>query len=210
MLLLSGRDVQSGGMTIIGPSHQALLVFGASGAYPLFELQRWWTPLSANWLHAGVLHILFNMMWVRDLAPTVAQFYGSSRAIIIYTVSGVAGFLASSVVNFVLWPGYPHYTVGASACIFGLLGAMIYYQRRAPSRLIGFSAAGWAVAMLVFGFVMQGVDNWAHLGGLAGGFLASMWMDPLKPEGQGHMIAAVFCLVASAASIVASIVTAYL
>jgi len=210
MLLLSGRHVESGGMTILGPSSQALLVFGASGAYPMFELHRWWTPLSASWLHAGVLHILFNMMWVRDLAPAVSHFYGASRAIIIYTVSGVAGFLLSSAVNFVLWPGQPHFTVGASACIFGLLGAMIYYQRRAPTRLIGFSAGGLAVVMLVFGFIMPGIDNWAHLGGLAGGFLASVLMDPLKPEGQGQMIAAVLCLVASIASIIASILTAFI
>jgi rhomboid protease GluP len=211
MLLVSGGNIAMNGiMDMLGPSPNALMIFGASGAAPIFLDGRWWTPLSATFLHANILHILFNMMWVRDLSPTVAHLYGSSRAIIIFTVSGVIGFLTSSFVAvFLPFLGGAGLVVGASASIFGLLGAMIYYQRRAPSRLIGFSAAGWAVAMLVFGFIMPDVDNWAHMGGLASGFLASMWMDPLKPEGQGHMIAAVLCLVASALAIIASIVIPY-
>ena len=47
----------------------ALLMFGASGAVPGLRLGRWWTILSAGWLHGGALHILFNMMWVRQLGP---------------------------------------------------------------------------------------------------------------------------------------------
>jgi rhomboid protease GluP len=210
MLLYDPRGIQMGGMfSMFSPSTESLFIFGASGALPVFEYNRWWTPLSAPWLHAGLLHILFNMMWIRDLAPAVASLYGSSRAFIIFTISGVSGFVMSSIVGAFL-PFLPRplagaqLTIGASASIFGLLGALVYYQRRAPSRLIGTQAAGFAVAMLVFGFIMPGVDNWAHLGGLAGGFLSAMVMNPLKPERGNHAIIALLCLLASAAAILLS------
>ena len=60
-------------------------MFGASGAYPVFGYGRWWTILSAGWLHGGALHILFNMMWVRQIGPAVADIYGAGRMVIIYT-----------------------------------------------------------------------------------------------------------------------------
>ena len=58
---------------------------------------RWWTVLSASWLHGGVLHILFNMLWVRQLGPATAEIYGPGRMVIIYTVAGAVGFTLSSV-----------------------------------------------------------------------------------------------------------------
>ena len=69
----------SGLMSFLSPSIQSLFLFGASGAVPVFGYGRWWTVLSAAWLHGGVLHILFNMMWVRDLAPPTARLYGPGR-----------------------------------------------------------------------------------------------------------------------------------
>jgi len=212
MLLYDPSGIRMGGMfSLFSPSSESLFLFGASGALPVFEYHRWWTPLSATWLHAGLLHILFNLMWIRDLAPAVAHLYGSSRAFIIFTVSGVCGFVMSSLMG-AFFPFLPRFlagaqlTVGASASIFGLLGALIYYQRRAPSRLIGTQAAGFAVAMLVFGFIMPGIDNWAHLGGLGGGFLTAMWMNPLLPERGNHTVIAFLCLIASAGAIALAVV----
>ena len=61
--------------------------------------------------------------------------------------------------------------------------------------------------MLVFmGFLMPGIDNYAHAGGFAGGYLAARVLDPLKPERIDHMVIAVGCLVASILSILASVV----
>ena len=56
---------------------------------PGVRFGRWWTVLSAGWLHGSLLHIIFNMMWVRDLGPVVADMYGAGRMVIIYTVAGV-------------------------------------------------------------------------------------------------------------------------
>src|SRR5512136_2454888 len=89
----------AGLLSFFSPSDRSLFLFGASGAVPVFVFERWWTVLSAAWLHGGVLHILFNMMWVRDLAPSTARLYGPGRAVIIYTVASMCGFLLSSTVG---------------------------------------------------------------------------------------------------------------
>ena len=206
---LSGIRME-GIFSMLSPSRTSLFLFGASGAIPVFGYGRWWTVLSAAWLHGGVLHILFNMLWVRDLAPATARFYGAGRAVIIYTVSAITGFLASSVAGafFFFMPGFLRgagFTVGASAPIFGLLGALLHYGRRGGSSTISQQAKSLALTMLLFGFVMPAVDNWAHIGGFAGGYLAARWLDPLKPERGDHLIAAILCLLASLASILASV-----
>src|SRR5213080_518845 len=78
------QGVSTGGFNFLAPSGRSLFVFGASGVIPVFRAGRWWTFLTAGWLHAGVLHILFNMMWIRQLAPATSEMYGPSRMVIIY------------------------------------------------------------------------------------------------------------------------------
>src|SRR5262249_58957458 len=111
---------------------------GGAGAGPVFYSRRWWSVLTAGWLHAGALHILFNMLWVRELGPVVADTYGAARMVIIYTIAGVAGFALSSVAGY--YVHLPFFgaglTLGASAPIFGLLGALVHYGRRGGSSLI--------------------------------------------------------------------------
>ncbi|MEQ1731495.1 MAG: rhomboid family intramembrane serine protease, partial [Vicinamibacterales bacterium] len=140
-LIVSGGAIFGGGslFSLLGPSLEAEYMFGASGSFPVFRAGRWWTILSASWLHAGVLHILFNMMAVRQLAPAVADMYGAARMVIIYVLAGVAGFLLSSVAG-QFFPVLPflrggQFTVGASASISGLIGAILYYGRRSGSSM---------------------------------------------------------------------------
>jgi len=202
-----GISSRGGALSILSPSDASLLLFGASGASPVFELGHWWTILSAGWLHGGLLHIVFNMMGVRNVAPATTHLYGPSRTVIIYTLSSAIGFLASSVAGAYLPPpfGHPGYTLGASAALFGLIGALAYYGHRSGSGLIRQQANSWIVGGLLFGFLVRGIDNWAHLGGLVGGYLAAKWLDPLRPERGNHLIAAIACLVLSALSVVVSI-----
>jgi rhomboid protease GluP len=191
-------------VTLLSPSQLSLVRFGASGAFPVFELHHWWTLLSAGWLHAGLLHIGFNLYWVRYLAPAIAELYGPSRMVIIYSVSSVTGFLLSSSLGLIgLGAGL---TVGASAPILGFVGALVYYGRRSGQSAVGRQAWSYAITMIVFGFLMPGVDNFAHIGGFAGGYLAGRILDPLKPERGDHQAAALLCLVLTAASVVASLV----
>jgi rhomboid protease GluP len=181
-----------GAMSMLSPSSGSLFLFGASGAVPVFGYNRWWTILSASWLHGSLLHILFNMLWVRQLAPATARLYGPGRMMLIYIVSGAAGFLLSSTVgaygNFLLPPFLrgANLTIGASASIFGLLGALVYYGR-------------------VFGFIMPGIDNFAHLGGFLGGYGMSRVLNPFKPEKVDHLLAALIGLVLTLAAILASL-----
>jgi rhomboid protease GluP len=204
-------SIRGGGvLSFLSPSLQSLFLFGASGAQAVFNFGRWWTVLSAGWLHGGLLHILFNMMAVRNLAPATTMFYGVGRTVIIYTISGVAGFTASTLAGrYLAWLPFlrgGQWTIGASASIFGLIGALLYYGRRGGSSLVGEQAKRWALSGLVFGFLVPGIDNWAHLGGLAGGYLAARWLDPLQPERGNHLLWAGVCLLASAAAIVVSVV----
>ncbi|MFL6262231.1 MAG: rhomboid family intramembrane serine protease [Thermoanaerobaculia bacterium] len=200
MLAVDPSHIRSGDLLSIGsPSQEAMIRFGAAGFIPVLALHRWWTLLSAGWLHGGLLHIGFNLYWIRFLAPETAELYGPSRMVIIYSLSSVTGFLASSLLGVPL-------TLGASAPILGLLGAMVYYGRRTGSGTVGRMAWSYAIFMIVFGFLMRGVDNWAHLGGFAGGFLAGVLLDPRKPESGNHAVAALVCLGLTVASIVASLV----
>jgi membrane associated rhomboid family serine protease len=205
--------IEMGGiLSLVSPSIQSLFLFGASGAVPVFRFGRWWTVLSASWLHGGILHILFNMMWIRNLAPATVELYGAARTVIIYVVGGAVGFLASSLAGqLAILPGPLRgagFTVGASAPLFALLGALLHYGHRSGSRHVTEQVKGMALGMLLFGFILPGIDNWAHLGGLGGGYIMARWLDPLLPERGNHMVAAVLCLAFSLAAILASVVSA--
>jgi rhomboid protease GluP len=212
-----GGDIMGSGnpLMMLSPDTVVQFLLGASGGQPVFGYGRWWTVLSASWLHGGVLHILFNMLWVRQLGPATAEIYGPGRMVIIYTVAGVVGFTLSSLGGYYMsWMPIPflrgaYMTVGASASIFGLLGALVYYGRRGGSSIIRSEAMGYALTLGIMGFILPGVDNYAHGGGFLGGYLVSMWLDPLKPERMDHLIGAAFCLLLTALAIVASVVTAY-
>ena len=172
--------VQSRGLfNMLSPSLPALDALGMTGSYALAQ-GRWWTLLTAIYLHGGLLHILFNMMWVSQLAPAVEEIYGRARLIVIFTAAGVAGFGLSGLVG-------PRFTVGASGAIFGLLAAMVAYARRrggsfgvAVMRQYGM----WALVLFALGFLMPGVDNLAHAGGFVGGYAAALALssEDARPE----------------------------
>ena len=149
---------------------EVLYLLGASGPLPVFQLGRWWTVLSAGWLHGSLIHIFFNMMWVRQLAPAVAELYGAGRMILIWTAGSIFGFFVSSVSG-VAFAGVPFLgnraplTLGASASIFALLGCAALSTAAGPARApcAVRSGAGPSPGLL-FGFVVPGIDNWAHMG----------------------------------------------
>jgi len=206
----SALSLGGGFFSFLSPSNASLFLFGASGSAPVFGYGRWWTLLTAGWLHGGLLHIAFNLMGLRNVGEPVAEFYGANRMVIIYTVAGITGFLASSVFNrylgFLPFIGGGEWTVGASASICGLIGSLFYYGRRAGSRGVSEQAKQWGVMILIFGFLPLGIDNAAHLGGFAGGYLCSKFLDPLYPERMDHFLAAIACIALTAIALVMSIV----
>jgi rhomboid protease GluP len=130
--------------------------------------------------------------------------------IIIYTASSITGFLLSSFMGYA-FPWLPSIlrgaslTVGASAPIFGLLGALVYSGKRGASSAVGRQAWSFAVILFFFGLVFPGVDNYAHAGGFVGGYAMARWLDPMQRERGDHLVIALVCLAATALSIVASI-----
>ncbi|HEY8535856.1 MAG TPA: rhomboid family intramembrane serine protease [Vicinamibacterales bacterium] len=211
-LAASENPLRAGGLfNILAPDGRATYIFGMTGAIPVFVEGRWWTLLSAGWLHGGLLHILFNMLWVRQLAPATADLYGPGRMMIIYTLSGVTGFGLSSVMGYYFFGlpllGGAAFTLGASAPIFGLLGALVYYGRRTGSSLVGATALQYAAILFAFGLFMNGVDNYAHAGGFAGGWLVARWLDPMTRERVDHLIAGLLCILATFIAVAVSIVT---
>jgi len=146
-------------LEVFSPSADALWALGAAGAIP-WHYGRWWTLLTAIYLHGGLLHILFNILWIRQLGPAVEEVYGPARLVIIFTISGAAGFVVSNSL------GVP-FTIGASGSIFGLLGAIVAYGRKRGGvygRMVLQQYGQWALILFIMGFFMAGVNNWAHAG----------------------------------------------
>ncbi len=173
--------------SLLSPSMGALDALGMTGTYAMSH-GRWWTLITAVYLHGGVLHILFNMLWLKQLGYMVEQIYGSSRSFLIFTIAGVVGFVASNALGI-------QFTIGASGSIFGLLGALVYYGKRrggvfgsALYRQVG----TWTIILFLFGFLMPAVNNLAHAGGFVGGLFAA-WIfgyQEISEEKQGHKLAA--------------------
>lgn len=182
-----------------GVSGKVLDDLGATGTLQVFYQGSWWTLLSASWLHGGLIHLVMNMMAVRNLAPVTADIIGPSRTVIVYVVAGVFGFLLSTYMGVGI-------TIGASASICGLIGALIHYGRRSGSRLIYNQALQWAISTLLLGFIVPVINNWAHLGGFIGGYLVSMALNPLTREKGDHMLIAAISLVVSIGAVLYAII----
>jgi len=168
----------------IAPESKSLLLLGATGTYPIDKLHRWWSLLSANYLHGGILHILFNMIAFSQIAPSVLREYGRHRFVIIYSLGGIAGFYASYLAGV-------NFTIGASAAVCSLLGALLYYgwsRGGEYGNLVFKQVGGWVVFLFLFGFLWPGINNWGHGGGILGGVVLGLWMgyNERKPESPLH------------------------
>jgi len=211
-MMLGGNVMGRGDpFSLLAPADLVAFMFGMSGADPVFGLRRWWTILTAGWLHGSALHIVLNMLWARALGRAVAQLYGGARLAVISLVSSACGFLLSSVLGYmpIAIPiiGGAGRTLGASAGICGLLGALLHYGNRGGSSTIRSHAISCAVTVFISGLIMSRVDNSAHLGGFIGGYFTGVLLDPLKPERVNHMVIALLLLVATAVAMLACIVS---
>jgi len=158
-----------GSFDVFSPSNRALQILGATGSFP-WAHGEWWTVFTAIYLHGGILHILFNVLWIRQLGPAVEELYGPARFFVIFTLSGVTGFAVSNSL------GIP-FTVGASGSIFGLLGAIVAFGRRRGGvfgAMVLRQYGQWALLLFVLGFFMPGVNNLAHAGGFVGGLATGL------------------------------------
>ena len=175
MRMLSGGEGK--GLSILfGMSGEALYRFGESYPPAIYFGNEYWRLVTAMFLHGGLLHIGFNLMVLMDIGPVVEELYGSARYLFAYVVTGVCGFLLSS------FRGIP--AVGASTALMGLIGVLIaitskrggIQMQALRSRLIS-----WVVSIFAIGFLMPGIDNWGHFGGLAAGFVVGKILADRQP-----------------------------
>jgi rhomboid protease GluP len=154
--------------TVMAPSGQDLYVVGAKHGYEILNQLQWWRLITAGFLHGGWLHIGMNSWVLWDLGPQIDEVFGGYRYLTIYFVATVLGFTAS-----LFWmPGVA--SVGASAGISGLVGAMVGLGTKEKHSIIGRERGRylqWMVLILVQGFIISGIDNAAHIGGFVGGFV---------------------------------------
>ena len=189
-----------GVFSLLSPGTRALYQLGMTGGVAWSE-RWWWTLLTAIYLHGGLLHIFFNVLWIRNLGPQVSDVYGPARSFVIFSVSGAVGFLLSNIAS-----GTP--SIGASGSIFGLLAALIVYSRRNKISMLSAQLWQWAIILFAMGFFMSGVNNWAHAGGFAGGWVVAeaMRFSHEQRESVGVQVLALALLVATAAGFVLSFV----
>ena len=209
-LLLEPDAIFAGGglFSFLAPGSRALYQLGMTGGVA-WEQGWWWTLLTANYLHGGVLHILFNMMWIRNLGPAASEVYGPARTFVLFNAAGAAGFLVSNLMTSMASPlAFASPTIGASGGIFGLLAALIVYGRKRGGRALETQLWQWAILLFVFGFIMRGVNNWAHGAGFAGGWVAAHLMGFIdeQRESSSMLIASLVLIVLTAAGVVLSFV----
>ncbi len=131
-----------------------------------------WRIISAAFLHVSLIHLLVNMYSLVIIGTQVETFIGKLKFLFIYLISAIVGSLLSLIFNEV-----NIVSVGASGAIFGLMGALLYFgyhYRLYLSEAIKNQIIPVIVLNLILGFMVSGVDNAAHIGGLIGGYLASM------------------------------------
>ncbi|RFB10546.1 rhomboid family intramembrane serine protease [Bacillus sp. HNG] len=147
---------------------ETLLKYGAKENFRILNGE-WWRFFTPMILHIGFFHLLMNTFALYYLGTEVERLYGKVRFLLIYLFAGFVGSLASFVFN-------ANISAGASGAIFGCFGALLFFGTAFPSlffRTMGPNVIGIIIINLVLGFMIPGIDNSGHIGGLVGGFLAA-------------------------------------
>ena len=192
----SSLGVSVNPLTFLSPSDKSLFLLGATGTIPINLYGLWWTLVTASFLHGSILHIFFNMAALGQLGLFVLREFGFNRFFVIYTLTGIAGFFISYIA------GVP-FTIGASASICGLIGAILYYGKSRGGfygEVIYKQAMGWIIGIVIFGLLVPGINNWAHGGGVISGILMAHVLGYHEKERENllHRVLAAGCIVITA------------
>jgi len=163
-------------ITYGGNDVNKLLFFGANYG-PLVKSGEVWRLISSMFLHAGIIHILFNMYSLYIVGPRLEDFYGKWKYLVIYLLSGISGGLLSVGFNDNVL------TVGASGAIFGLFGALLYFgynYRGYIGAIIRSQILPIVIYNLFLGFFISGIDICGHIGGLIGGIMVANMLGTIE------------------------------
>ena len=136
----------------------------------LVKAGEYYRIITAAFVHANLIHLVCNMYSLYIIGKQVETYLGRFKFTVIYLISAILGSLMSITFN-------PGYSVGASGAIFGLMGSLVYFgyhYRLYLSSVIRSQIIPLIVINLAIGFMSSGIDNYAHIGGLIGGYLSTM------------------------------------
>ena len=162
-----------------------------------------WRLLTGLFLHGGLLHVGLNMLALYQAGQLAERLFGPRRFLVVYLACGVVAGLAS------MWWRPNGLSIGASGAIFGIFGALLSHvvvsRRHLPEdlfRRMRRLLAGVVFYSLVIGFLIPGIDNAAHVGGLAAGLvLGAALAVPLEvPAGATWRALAGWALVTAASA----------
>lgn len=166
-------------ITGMGNDTGVLIEYGAN-LDVLVKNGEYYRLLTSMFLHSGLLHLFFNMYALYIIGPQVESFFGKTKYLIIYLLSGISGSLLSVSFN------VNTVSVGASGAIFGLFGALLYFgynYRGYLGNVIKSQILPVVIINLIFGFISTGVDVAGHIGGLIGGIIVSSVLGSSDEKG---------------------------
>jgi len=178
-LLLSVNVLVFIAMSFAGGStnSEVLIDFGAMYG-PYLGAGQPWRLVTAMFIHVGIFHLAFNSIGLWIFGRMAETLFGPSKFVLIYVLAGLCGAVVSYIFNPIA------IAAGASGAIFGVLGALaaffltMYKDPNARKNLYGL--LGLAALNLIFGFLSEGVDNWAHMGGFLAGFFLGYFLTPVS------------------------------
>ncbi len=163
---------------LMGFNTDTLLHFGAH-ARQLSQEGQPWRIATAILIHAGLVHIFFNLFALMQIGPIIEQVFGRGRMLFIFMVTGILGNIGSEMAMNIL-------AIGASGAIMGLMGAAAGWGHRDGTYMginIRNQMVKWTIYTVLFGFVIH-ADNAAHIVGFASGALFGFFYKP--HWGQGN------------------------
>ncbi len=163
-----------------GISAGVLAELGAKG--PWIFAGQYWRLVTAIFLHAGLIHIGFNLWCLFDVGPMVESLFCGSKYIVLYLTTGVFGFIVSA-----LWAPFG-VSIGASGAIMGLIGILIgsSFHLGTMGKDLRRQLWRWVIYIAIFGLLPWfAVDNAAHFGGFISGLLLGYLVSTGEPQTRG-------------------------
>lgn len=156
-------------MILFGQYENMINQFALYGPY-IVRYNEWYRLITGIFLHGDILHLLFNCYALYVIGSQIENFLGKTKYLIIYFVSTLVG----SLLSILLTKGV---SIGASGAIFGLMGSLLYFgyhYRVYLGTVLKSQIIPLIVINLIIGFASNGIDNFAHIGGLIGGVLTTI------------------------------------
>lgn len=163
---------------------RTLYSFGALDKVSVVNYHEYYRLITSAFLHKGFLHLICNMYALYILGSEIESYFGKLKYLFIYFISALVGSLVSLV-----FISENTISAGASGAIFGLMGALLYfgyYYRAMLNNAITKQIVPLILLNLFIGFISSDINNFAHLGGLFGGFIASMIVGVKYKSGKSE------------------------